>query len=80
MVHIDIEHLPAIAQAHPDAFDLVRQGRVEMQGVATHVDADEAALHEVDRPRHGTGMNAFRRGTALHIGDVTVERVLEVLP
>jgi hypothetical protein len=39
-----------------------------MQRVGAHLDADKAALDEIDGPGHGAEMDALRRGAALDVG------------
>src|SRR5690606_16496845 len=79
-VHVDCEPAATIADPHPQAAEFFRQAGIDPEMILADVEAGMAALHEVDRARHGAEMDAPRRGAALDIGDVAFERLLEKRP
>jgi hypothetical protein len=59
--HDDVQPAPVVVQAQLDAADVVGQAGVEPHRPVAGLDAGVAALDQVDRPGHGSEMNALRR-------------------
>ena len=56
------------------AVELARQPRIEVQDAVADEASGVAALHEVERARHDTHVDAFLRRTALDVIGIAVQR------
>src|SRR5690349_16463948 len=79
-VHLNLKDLPAITQPNLDAGEPGRQRRVEMKHVRAHLDAEVAALDNIDDASHRADVDTLLRRAALNVFDVAVKGTEEQLP
>jgi hypothetical protein len=76
----ELDAVAAIVHAEPESFDLWRYCWIESQHLSMGAHTGQAAQQKIHRAGHCPEVNAFRRGAALDVGDVTLQGLLQESP